>query len=167
MNDAISRRNLIQLAAVGAAAAANEANASTLISATRAPPKRGTMLKTMGFSRAKPGLTLDEFRTHYETVHAPLAVQLFPMIRRYERNYVRFGQARMPSGLEPKDFGWTCITEMWFDDEAGYAAFNEALRDPSIRRRMQDDEAKFVASNSVWKLIVDEVFSDLADVPGA
>ncbi len=67
--------------------------------------------------------------------------------------------ARMPAGASPHDFGWACLTEMWFDDAAGYDAFLDRLRNPEVLRLMQADEARFVDPASVWKLIVDEVAS--------
>jgi hypothetical protein len=119
------------------------------------------MIKTMGFSKAKDGVSLAAFKAYYEGVHAPMAVRMLPMIHRYVRNYVQVEGARMPEGADPSEFGWACITEMWFASEADYDAFHEALSRPEIRHPLVGDEDEFVMPNSVWKVVVDEVASAL------
>lgn len=115
------------------------------------------MFKTMGFSQAKSGMSLADFKAYYETVHAPLAISVFPTIRRYVRNYVKAESGRMPAGAQASDFAWACITEMWFDDARGYEAFNLRLRDLEVKALFDRDEEVFVRPNSVWKFEVDEV----------
>ena len=150
MIEQISRRGLVGAGTMVAALIAQGAAAA---------PGESPGFKTIGFSRPRSGMTIEAFRNHYETVHAPLALQIFPSIRRYTRNYVTFDKARMPVGAAPADFGWACLTEMWFNNAAGYDAFLARLRDPEVLRVMQEDEAKFVDPASVWKLIVNEFTS--------
>ena len=49
------------------------------------------MIKLLATMAAKEGLSLADFRDHYEIQHAPLALKLFPMIRGYRRNYLERG----------------------------------------------------------------------------
>lgn len=50
------------------------------------------MIKLLATMAAKEGLSLADFRDHYDEIqHAPLALKLFPMIRGYRRNYLERG----------------------------------------------------------------------------
>ena len=69
------------------------------------------MVKGIALLKRKPGLTPAEFREHYEEVHAPLALSLFPTIRKYVRNYIT--TSIIDNGVEEPDFD--CIAEHWFD----------------------------------------------------
>lgn len=49
---------------------------------------RAPRLKTLALIARKPGLSREEFRAHYEEVHAPLALPLLRGLVRYVRHYV-------------------------------------------------------------------------------
>lgn len=87
-------------------------------------------------------VTPEDFRRHYETVHVPLASELFPMMAWHRRNYPR------PTPLVAlADPGVDCVMEIVFDDEAAFERFLEARRDPEVVRRLRADEALFLDSS--------------------
>jgi hypothetical protein len=114
-------------------------------------------VKTIGFVKAKQGLSSTEFRRLYE-LHALKARKAFPMIERYVRNYIESGSAT-PEDRGHPDFAWSCVTEMWFANKAAYEAFNSRLADVDVRREFSRSEADFVEPNSLAKFVVREVVS--------
>jgi len=76
------------------------------------------MIKAIVLFKRKAGLSLAEFREHYEGVYVPLTLGLFSTIRKSVRNYI-IPNTTPPGAAEP-DFD--CITEVWFDDIEGYQA---------------------------------------------
>ena len=110
------------------------------------------MIKVMVLVKAKDGLSLEEFRTYYETKHAPLASRLYPMFSDYRRNYVQIdNDARVPSG---KSLPFDVITELSFATEEDYQRFIEKRGQPEVRAEILADEAKFMAPNTLWSFVV-------------
>ena len=87
------------------------------------------MIKTIAFIKRKSTITREEFARHYEEVHAPLAIKIFPTIKRYARNHI----IKTLGGEEP-DFD--CISEFWFDDEEGIRAVFETWGSAARRLRL-------------------------------
>ena len=69
--------------------------------------------KRFGLLRIKPGLTHEQFVTHWTTVHAEMAKGL-PKLRRYVINVV--DRSRSP------EFGYDGFSELWFDSVADHDA---------------------------------------------
>ena len=46
------------------------------------------MVKVMILDKRKKGMSFEDFRNHYENVHAPLFLSLVPRISLYRRNYL-------------------------------------------------------------------------------
>jgi uncharacterized protein (TIGR02118 family) len=112
------------------------------------------MVKGIALLKRKPGLSPEEFRRHYEEVHAPLARSLFPSIKRYVRNYV--AAAPFSSGDTEPEFD--CITEQWFDSMDGFQAMVDAFTG-TAGRAIREDEKEFLDRPKSIYLIVEEVAS--------
>jgi uncharacterized protein (TIGR02118 family) len=112
-----------------------------------------SVLKAVAMLKRKPGLTSEEFRSHYEEVHAPLCLRLFPTIRRYMRNYVT---QTIASGTG--NSGFDCITEQWFDDMEGLQEML-SLSAGDAGRRVRDDEKTFLDRTKTVYMVVEEVAS--------
>lgn len=105
------------------------------------------MIKAISLLKRKPGITLEEFATHYEEIHVPLAMKHFPF-KKYVRNYV--------SKPEDSDEPWfDCITEVWFEtmEDCQTAAEFSASEYYKV---ISDDEEKFMDRSRIVAFIVEE-----------
>ena len=115
------------------------------------------MVKGIALLKRKPGLSVEEFRKHYEGSHALLALKLVPTIRKYARNYVT--TIAFPSGAGEPEFD--CITEQWFDDMEGFQAMRD-IAASEAGRAISEDEKKFLDRTKTVYLLVEEVESEIA-----
>lgn len=107
------------------------------------------MKKLILFVKRKPGLTHQQFRAHYESIHAPLAkAKLSKWLIRYERNFL----SPVPGQPEPP---CDCITEFWYPNET-------ALNDCIAWARSEEgqilarDEENFMDRSSMQTFVADE-----------
>lgn len=96
------------------------------------------MIKTIAFLRRKAGLSREAFIHYYETQHAPLILSIAPQICDYRRNFLVREGAILAAGAAWPDFD--VVTELWYPDEAAFAAAMAALTDPVNARRIAADE---------------------------
>ena len=86
------------------------------------------MLKFMVVLYRKADLTRQQFRTHLEEIHAPLARNL-PGLKRYVQNHV----CPDPKREHP---GWDAVVELYFDNrdtmEAAWASQQGAASDADL-----------------------------------
>lgn len=97
------------------------------------------MIKTIAFLKRKAGLSREAFIHYYETRHAPLILSIAPQICDYRRNFLIHEGAIIPAGAATADFD--VVTELWFPDEAAFAAAMAAFTDPENAQRIAADEA--------------------------
>ena len=110
------------------------------------------MVKAIALLKRKPGLSPEQFRKHYEEVHAPLAKRVFPFIKKYVRNYV----STMPFSSGDKEPEFDCVTEEWFDNMEGFQAMIDIYM-KETGRAIREDEKEFLDRTKVVYLIVEEV----------
>jgi uncharacterized protein (TIGR02118 family) len=96
------------------------------------------VIKTVAFLKRKPGMTQEAFERYYETCHAPLILSIAPQVCDYRRNFLRTEGAIVVPGLPAPDFD--VVTELWYPDEAAFAAAMAAFTDPVNAKRIADDE---------------------------
>jgi hypothetical protein len=77
----------------------------------------GQTYKILLFMKRRPDISVEAFRSYYETQHAPLCERYSRNVTRYIRRYVE-PQPHPETG--PGEFSFDVITELWFDDEATY-----------------------------------------------
>jgi uncharacterized protein (TIGR02118 family) len=118
------------------------------------------MIKVIGLFKRKPGLTPREFRDYYEEVHAPLARRTAPMGDDYRRNYPQL--SRVEGKEIPGDAAYDAVSEVWFQDQAAYDAFAQAMLDPQVRETLVADEARFMDRTQSIIMIVEECRSPAA-----
>lgn len=111
----------------------------------------------------KPGLTPEEFKIHYETVHIPLmqriACEKFPLThtRRYINRTVDTEKTAYPatvvSGTQA-DFPYDAVAELTFADEAAchasFAVMNSAENAPLVA----EDCAKFMDTAKMTPMVL-------------
>lgn len=108
------------------------------------------MVKGIALLKRKPGLSPEEFRRHYEEVHAPLIRRHLPCIRKYVRNYVTVQP--FPTAGEA-DFD--CVTEQWFDNMDGFQEMADAMSGDA-GRAIRADERTFLDRSKTVYVIVQE-----------
>jgi hypothetical protein len=102
----------------------------------------------------------EDFISHYEKNHAPLATQILPGMCGYRRNFV------IPNGMfsaghigdaaaEP---GFNVVTEAWFESRADYEKMVKVTQDPSTIAPLADDEKMLfdTRSEAMIMFLVDE-----------
>lgn len=104
------------------------------------------MVKVIAFFKRKAGVSVADFQRHWRTQHAELVVRL-PGLRRYVQNHTN------ASGYRKKEPDFDGVAEAWFDD-------TDALRvsgsSPGYAR-VKEDEANFIAADSLRSLITNEI----------
>jgi uncharacterized protein (TIGR02118 family) len=109
---------------------------------------RLTMIKTISFLKRKPGISREEFRKHYEEVHAPLAVKYLTGLKRDVRNHV------LPTPGQPEpDFD--CITEFWYEDMEAVQRVQEFLQTDEAKI-INDDQDLFIDGSQIRYVSVEE-----------
>jgi len=96
------------------------------------------MIKVVALLKCKAGLSRQAFIDYYEQRHAPLICSIAPQIQRYQRNFLVDEGAIVAPGAAARDFD--VITELFFADEAAYAAAMLAFMDPVNAARIANDE---------------------------
>jgi hypothetical protein len=96
------------------------------------------VIKTIALLKRKAGLTHEEFVRYYEGHHAPLILSIAPQVCDYRRNFLRAEGAIIPPGAAPLEHD--VITELWYPDQAAYAAAMAAFTDPVNAARIAADE---------------------------
>ena len=109
------------------------------------------MVKAVVLLKRNPSLSPEQFRKHYEEVHAPLAKRLFPFITKYVRNYVTTAPFS-PAGKEPK---FDCITEEWFDNMEAFQTMMDIYASET-GRPIREDEKELFDMTRLQYLFVEE-----------
>jgi hypothetical protein len=117
------------------------------------------VIKLMALAWRKPGMSLEAFREHYETRHAPLALSLIPQMQSYVRNYVRHDLGHSIEGFEGSGSGadFDVITEITYASRADYEASLKNLDDPEVRRLIAEDEERFIDRSATKYFLVETV----------
>jgi EthD domain len=107
------------------------------------------MIKVIVQISKRHDLTAEQFRHHYETVHAPLVTRLLPYYLAYRRNYIE-GLAR--GGTLQADCD--VFTELEFSTEADYDAWLAELSRPEVIAQIRADEANFIEAGRtrMWRV---------------
>lgn len=118
-------------------------------------------VKLIALLRKKESLTREEFQNHYESSHAPLAIQLAPFMAKYTRDYV-IEDPRAATTLEASSTSaHDVVTQMWFDTEADFEKFNAAMAKPESRRLLVADEERFLDRDATQIFLVRTCHSGL------
>ena len=104
----------------------------------------------------RPDLTSEQFRHHYETVHAPLVERLMPYYSAYRRKYVDGG---VRSGRE---FDCDVFTELEFATASDYDAWLANLDRQEVLEQIRADEANFLEAGATRLWAVSTFSSDFS-----
>lgn len=115
---------------------------------------RSTVIKVVTLLKRKPGLTREQFRDHYETVHRHLGEKyLFPHAIRYVRRYVEPPRGSSSYEASP-DFD--VMMEVWFPDESAMSAAMQAINSPDAQREILADEENLFDHETTKSFTVSE-----------
>ena len=113
--------------------------------------------KILEFLKRRPGMSMDEFRDHYENVHRVLAEKYSAGLKRYLRRY-----------LEPADgeeeLPFDAVTELWFDDRPTFETVLGFLSRQALPAEIIEDELRFLDRPRCRTATVVEYESDMAEV---
>ena len=116
--------------------------------------------KVLVFLKRRPGMTVAEFRTYYEEVHAKLCAKYAVGARRYLRRYVDPMPQPLTGATDEMDFD--VITELWFDDRAVFdAVIKYAARGKLPPDVLADEEHLFDRARSRFATVI-ETETDLS-----
>jgi hypothetical protein len=115
-------------------------------------------MKMMVLFRRRADLTPEQFRDYYETKHTPLALQLFPYLKIYRRNYIRHDLHHQRAGGEALGMrlDFDAITEIGFAGRNDYERMVSDMSDPVVREKVVNDEQQFLDRSATVVFIVDE-----------
>jgi uncharacterized protein (TIGR02118 family) len=81
-------------------------------------PAGESLFKVIALLTRKPGMSQADFVDYYENRHSKLIWSLFPWIVEYRRNFIDIEGAIVFPAAQLPDFD--VVTELWFQDRAGY-----------------------------------------------
>src|SRR4051812_38094370 len=119
----------------------------------------------------KPGMSPQEFQSHYEDNHVPLIKSLagpqFPLshTRRYiqrSSDAVSNYAAIILSGTQ-EDFDYDALTEMAFEDEATLQSFFRFMNAPDVKEKIDADCAKFMDLTKAQLVVLGNVLETRRD----
>ena len=119
------------------------------------------MIKVVTSLHRRPGMSTEDFRAYYENHHRLIGEKY---LAGYASRYVRRYLDAAPGNADA-ELVCDVLLEIWFEDEAAYAACGERLTQPEVAAEIAADEEKLFDRSRKRSYIVTEYESDL-DVGG-
>ena len=121
------------------------------------------MFKVIALIARRTDMTREQFVEYYANNHVKLVWRVFPWTADYRRNFIDLSQSIMAPGVTTPDFD--SITEMWFDDRAGYDRMLNTHAQPELDATMKADEGRFMDRTKTRFFIVNEHGATAAAAP--
>lgn len=121
-------------------------------------------MKAIVLLKRRSDITHEQFRHHYETVHAELAHKyLGHLFLDYRRNYPKLVEYGARSSDTPTAFQspYDAITELRYRDRAAFEEAQRIMSDPVIGKIFEEDEKNFMDRAEFRVFTCDEVVSTL------
>lgn len=133
------------------------------------------MFKLVCMMKRKPGTSFDEFRRHYETLHAPMGLTSLANAERYFRRYLHpVAELGMDDGLTKAiaDVGasrnvlgegeteFDVLTEIWFSDRVEFEKAFRAMGSREHVAKSVGDSIQFMDLSKSRMFFVEEVETD-------
>ncbi len=120
------------------------------------------MFKVIGLLKRKPGMSVEDFRTYYETRHRVIGEKyLKGHASRYMRRFLT--PSAHPSAGEASDSPCDVILEIWYDNESIYEEAQKLLSTPEARAEIEADEAQLFDRSNMHFFFVEEHESDFGN----
>jgi len=121
-----------------------------------AAAEQNTTIKLVTLLRRRNGMTMDEFKDYYESVHARIGEKyLSPHASRYFRRYLHPVPGPAASEQDP-DRTYDVVMEIWFPDQEAFDAAFRDLRQAQAQAEIVADELKLFDRDYIHGYIVDE-----------
>ena len=112
------------------------------------------MVKMVLLLKRRAGMSVEDFKDYYEKKHAVLGRKILSKAVRYEQRFIQ----SMSDGLGET---YDCITEVWFNDEAGMQAALASAAEPGNAALRAEDAAKLFERDMIRFYVVTEERSSL------
>lgn len=122
-----------------------------------------SVAKLVFLLKRKPGITVEQFREHYENSHVKLAQKYIGhLLTGYHRNYPTFAllnPSEQAPGTTPTPyaFGYDAVVEMRVRDDAAVEEIGRIFNDPAIQPILAEDELHFLDRAETVMLVCEEV----------
>jgi uncharacterized protein (TIGR02118 family) len=103
-------------------------------------------VKSVGFVRRRPGMTVEAFQRHWREIHGPLGLPV-PGLRRYVQSHTR--PAAYERGRAP---AWDGVASLWFD---GVTELRDATASAEWAR-VSADNGNFIAAGPIPSIVTTE-----------
>lgn len=119
------------------------------------------MVKFIILDKRKKGMSFEDFRAHYENVHAPLFLSLVPKIAVYRRNYLTPVKAfEEVEGWELDAPDYDCAVEMIYETQEDHENAMAFLMSDDAKV-LAEDEENFIDRRSMAVFAADPVESKI------
>ncbi|KAI2617295.1 EthD domain-containing protein [Hypomontagnella submonticulosa] len=123
------------------------------------------------FATRKPGVTPEQFKTHYEDIHMPLLREIagphFPLThtRRYIQRSPGVAEGTTLNATTPAqvlvgtqaDFDYDVVVELTFEDAATFQAFMAYAHTPERSARVIADEETFLDRSQSRAVVLGDI----------
>jgi hypothetical protein len=118
--------------------------------------KQDATIKLVTLLRRRDGMTMDEFKDYYESIHARIGEKyLSPHASRYFRRYLHPVPGPAADDNAPERI-YDVVMEIWFPDQAAFDAAFRDLRTAEAQEEIVADELKLFNRDYIHGFIVDE-----------
>jgi hypothetical protein len=98
------------------------------------------MFKSVVLLKRKPGMSIKDFVTYYETYHRKLGEKFVPNAKKYVRRYLH--AIGNPVTGEVPELPYDVLTELWFENKAEFDKAMVLLSKPEVAAEIAADEDK-------------------------
>lgn len=117
------------------------------------------MFKIVALLKRRPGMSVEEFKAHYENVHLPIGT---PFLKGNAVSHQRRYLTPMPGpDGQTREADYDVIMEVWFEDRAQFEATMPGWLDPELVERVAEDMPKFLDRAEHQMFFVEEHVTDM------
>ncbi|WP_327241833.1 EthD domain-containing protein [Streptomyces sp. NBC_01320] len=110
--------------------------------------------------KRKPGISMEEFRQHYDNVHAKMAEKCFDHVYdRYSRNFITADPDLWATGEEVNEAPYDAVTVISFLSMEGLEEMQRLVQEPEQFKAFLDDENSFLDQSSRISFLCEESVS--------
>lgn len=116
------------------------------------------MIRLVALLTRKPGTTLEQFRTYYETRHVPLIESINSHMSGYTRDYIIPGtsiKGNLADGPGDWSPGYDVVTLVSFASQEDFAKARAAFDKPENAAAIAADEEKFLDRSAKMIFLTD------------